>query len=453
MTNLVQKYNIPGPRYTSYPTVPYWDLESFSGRQWQNTLIKNFNESNEEEGISLYIHLPFCESLCTFCGCHKRITKRHEVENPYISDVLKEWKLYCDLFETKPRIKELHLGGGTPTFFSPENLTRLINGIFTSATRAENYEFSFEGHPNNTTKEHLKALYDVGFRRVSYGVQDYNKKVQLAIHRLQPFENVKNVTQWAREIGYTSVGHDIIFGLPFQTKEDVAETILKTKELMPDRLAFYSYAHVPWLKGNGQRGYKDSDLPTAEEKREQYEMGKTLLAEVGYSEIGMDHFSLKTDSLFKAMENGILHRNFMGYTASKTRVMVGLGISSISDSWDSFAQNVKSLEEYHHLVESNIIPIYRGHILTEEDRVIRRHILNLMCKFRTSWENENERFDELDEVKDKLKEMALDGLVEIVSNGIYVTEKGRPFVRNVCMAFDLFLHRKAPDTRLFSMTI
>ena len=453
MTNLVQKYNIPGPRYTSYPTVPYWDLESFSGRQWQNTLIKNFNESNEEEGISLYIHLPFCESLCTFCGCHKRITKRHEVENPYISDVLKEWKLYCDLFETKPRIKELHLGGGTPTFFSPENLTRLINGIFTSATRAENYEFSFEGHPNNTTKEHLKALYDVGFRRVSYGVQDYNKKVQLAIHRLQPFENVKNVTQWAREIGYTSVGHDIIFGLPFQTKEDVAETILKTKELMPDRLAFYSYAHVPWLKGNGQRGYKDSDLPTAEEKREQYEMGKTLLAEVGYSEIGMDHFSLKTDSLFKAMENGTLHRNFMGYTASKTRVMVGLGISSISDSWDSFAQNVKSLEEYHHLVESNIIPIYRGHILTEEDRVIRRHILNLMCKFRTSWVNENERFDELDEVKDKLKEMALDGLVEIVSNGIYVTEKGRPFVRNVCMAFDLFLHRKAPDTRLFSMTI
>ena len=453
MTNLVQKYNIPGPRYTSYPTVPYWDLESFSGRQWESTLIKNFNESNGDEGISLYIHLPFCESLCTFCGCHKRITKRHEVENPYISDVLKEWKLYCDLFETKPRIKELHLGGGTPTFFSPDNLTRLINGIFTSATRADNYEFSFEGHPNNTTKEHLKALYDVGFRRVSFGVQDYNKKVQLAIHRLQPFENVKNVTQWAREIGYTSVGHDIIFGLPFQTKEDVAETILKTKELMPDRLAFYSYAHVPWLKGNGQRGYKDSDLPTAEEKREQYEMGKTLLAEVGYSEIGMDHFSLKTDSLFKAMENGTLHRNFMGYTASKTRVMVGLGISSISDSWDSFAQNVKSLEEYHHLVESNIIPIYRGHILTEEDRVIRQHILNLMCKFRTSWENENERFDELDEVKDKLKEMATDGLVEIGSYGIYVTEKGRPFVRNVCMAFDLFLHRKAPDTRLFSMTI
>jgi len=453
MTNLVQKYNIPGPRYTSYPTVPYWNLQTFSGKQWKSTLVDSFKASNDTEGISLYIHLPFCESLCTFCGCHKRITKRHEVENPYISNLLKEWELYCDLFGAKPRVKELHLGGGTPTFFSPENLTRLINGIFKTATRAEDYEFSFEGHPNNTTKEHLKALFDVGFRRVSYGVQDYNKKVQLAIHRLQPFENVKNVTQWAREIGYTSVGHDIIFGLPFQTMEDVSQTILKTKELMPDRLAFYSYAHVPWLKGNGQRGYKDSDLPTAAEKRRQYEMGKELLGEVGYSEIGMDHFSLRTDSLYKAMESGSLHRNFMGYTASKTQVMVGLGVSSISDSWNSFAQNVKSLEEYAHLIENNIIPIYRGHILTEEDKIIRRHILNLMCQFKTRWKDESERFNELDEVKAKLYELEMDGLVFIDTNGIEVTKKGRPFVRNICMAFDLYLHRKAPDTRLFSMTI
>lgn len=453
MTNLVQKYNIPGPRYTSYPTVPYWNLQTFSGKQWKNTLVDSFKASNDTEGISLYIHLPFCESLCTFCGCHKRITKRHEVENPYISNLLREWKLYCDLFAAKPRVRELHLGGGTPTFFSPENLTRLINGIFNTATKAKDYEFSFEGHPNNTTREHLQALYDVGFRRVSYGVQDYNKKVQLAIHRLQPFENVKNVTKWAREIGYTSVGHDIIFGLPFQTMEEVSQTILKTKELMPDRLAFYSYAHVPWLKGNGQRGYKDSDLPTAAEKRRQYEMGKELLKEVGYSEIGMDHFSLKTDSLHKAMEMGSLHRNFMGYTASKTQVMVGLGVSSISDSWNSFAQNVKSLEEYAHLIENNIIPIYRGHILTEEDKIIRRHILNLMCQFKTSWKDGSERFKELNEVKAKLYELEMDGLVLIGSNGIEVTKKGRPFVRNICMAFDLYLHRKAPNTRLFSMTI
>ncbi|MFK5972383.1 MAG: oxygen-independent coproporphyrinogen III oxidase [Flavobacteriaceae bacterium] len=453
MCGLVQKYNIPGPRYTSYPTVPYWNMETFSGKLWRASLQRSFEESNVSEGVSLYIHLPFCESMCTFCGCHKRITKRHDVENPYITSVLKEWKIYCDLFSSKPIIKELHLGGGTPTFFSPENLQRLINGIFRLADKAVDYEFSFEGHPNNTTHEHLQALYDVGFRRVSYGVQDYNDTVQKAIHRVQPFENVKKVTTWAREIGYTSIGHDIIFGLPFQTIEHVEKTILKTKELMPDRLAFYSYAHVPWLKGNGQRGYKDTDLPSAEVKRIQYEKGKHLLAKVGYHEIGMDHFALKTDSLYVSMESGRLHRNFMGYTASKTRAMIGLGASSISDSWYGFAQNVKSIEEYQHLVENNIIPIYRGHILTDEDQIIRQHILNLMCRFETAWQNQEHYFSELESVLQRLQEMKLDGLVEITPAHLKVKEKGKPFIRNICMAFDVLLHRRAPETRLFSMTI
>ena len=453
MCSLVQKYNIPGPRYTSYPTVPYWDIANFSGKKWQATLQKSFSESNATEGISLYIHLPFCESMCTFCGCHKRITKRHEVEVPYLKTVLKEWQLYCDLFNEKPIIKELHLGGGTPTFFSPENLKYLINGIFKSAEKAVAYEFSFEGHPNNTTKEHLQALYEVGFRRVSFGVQDYNEKVQKAIHRVQPFENVKKVTAAAREIGYTSIGHDIIFGLPHQTIQDVEQTILKTKSLMPDRLAFYSYAHVPWLKGNGQRGYNEDDLPSASEKRSQYEKGKALLAEVGYHEIGMDHFALQTDSLFQAMETGSLHRNFMGYTASKTQLMIGLGASSISDSWYSFAQNVKSIEEYEHLVNSDIIPIYRGHILTEEDEIIRKHILNLMCHFETSFEEKENRFPDVDITLRKLEEIKNDNLIEIKNNKIRVTEKGRPFVRNICMAFDMHLYQKAPETRVFSMTI
>ncbi|QXP51471.1 oxygen-independent coproporphyrinogen III oxidase [Cellulophaga sp. HaHa_2_1] len=453
MCTLVQKYNVPGPRYTSYPTVPYWDITNFSGKKWESTLIESFDESNSSEGISLYIHLPFCESMCTFCGCHKRITKRHEVEVPYLKTVLKEWQLYCNLFSEKPRIKELHLGGGTPTFFSPENLEYLIKGIFKIANKADGYEFSFEGHPNNTTKEHLQALYNVGFRRVSFGVQDYNEKVQKAIHRVQPFENVKKVTEAAREIGYTSIGHDIIFGLPHQTMADVEETILKTKALMPDRLAFYSYAHVPWLKGNGQRGYNDADLPTAEEKRLQYEIGKKRLAEVGYEEIGMDHFALKADSLYRAMTSGTIHRNFMGYTASKTQLMVGLGASSISDSWYSFAQNVKSLEEYEHLVDNSIIPIYRGHILTDEDTVIRKHILNLMCKFETVFTATEIQDLELSGSFDKLAEMQADELLQLNAGKISVLEKGRPFIRNICMAFDMHLQRKAPETRLFSMTI
>ena len=453
MCTLVQKYNIPGPRYTSYPTVPYWNMDTFSGTKWKSTVRQSFIESNGSEGISLYIHLPFCESLCTFCGCHKRITKRHGVELPYIDTVLREWKLYIDLFPEKPTIKELHLGGGTPTFFSPEHLEILIEGIFKYANRAENYEFSFEGHPNNTSKAHLQTLYDLGFRRVSFGIQDYNETVQKAIHRIQPFENVKRVTDWAREIGYSSVGHDIIFGLPHQTMAHVEQTILKTKELMPDRLAFYSYAHVPWLKGNGQRGYKDADLPTAEEKRNQYEKGKQLLSKVGYHEIGMDHFALPTDGLFKSMKAGGLHRNFMGYTASKTQLMIGLGASSISDSWYSFSQNVKSLEEYKHLVENDIIPIYRGHILTDEDQMIRKHILNLMCRFETSWHGETENSPYYKKVVERLGEMELDGLVECTPEKVRVTDEGRPFVRNICMAFDAHLHRKAPETRLFSMTI
>lgn len=453
MCNLVQKYNIPGPRYTSYPTVPYWNLDSFSGKKWEASVRKSFDASNATEGISLYIHLPFCESMCTFCGCHKRITKRHDVELPYIKAILREWKLYRNLFSKRPRIKELHLGGGTPTFFSPENLKFLIDGILRWADKAPDYEFSFEGHPNNTTREHLQALFDVGFTRVSYGVQDYNATVQQAIHRVQPFEHVKQVTEWAREIGYTSVGHDIIFGLPFQTMAHVEATLLKTKELMPDRLAFYSYAHVPWMKGNGQRGFKDDDLPSAEEKRMQYEKGKSLLADVGYHEIGMDHFALKTDSLYQSTESGTLHRNFMGYTASKTHLMVGLGASSISDSWYGFAQNVKSLEEYRHLVENDIIPIFRGHMLTDEDQIIRRHILNLMCRFETSWDAYKLHFSEIDQVLKRLGEMETDGLLVIGANTLKITEKGRPFVRNICMAFDVLLHRKAPETRLFSMTI
>lgn len=451
--SIVQKYNVPGPRYTSYPTVPYWEEEKFHLEDWKRTLLQSFKESNATEGISLYIHLPFCESLCTFCGCNKRITKRHEVEDPYITAVIKEWKLYCDLFPRKPIIKEIHLGGGTPTFFSPENLERLINGIFQYATKAEEHEFSFEGHPNNTTKQHLQKLYDLGFRRVSFGVQDYSPKVQEAIHRIQPFHNVAKVTFWAKEIGYTSIGHDLIFGLPFQTLADVKDTIDKTKSLQPDRLAFYSYAHVPWIKGNGQRGFKDEDLPKDDEKRMLYEEGKKQLAQNGYHEIGMDHFALENDSMFTSFKEGKLHRNFMGYTASKTQLMIGLGVSSISDSWYSFAQNEKTIEDYYTHLTDNQLPIFRGHVLTPEDLIIRRHILNLMCQFTTSWKDKALDFPELPSVLASLEEMQDDGFLTIQDDTITVTEKGKPFVRNICMAFDLRLIRKAPETKLFSMTI
>ncbi len=290
------------------------------------------------------------------------------MEIPYIKALLKEWELYRRIFPGRPVIRELHLGGGTPTFFAPENLTTLLEGIFRHADRAPDWEFSFEGHPGNTTREHLKVLYKAGFRRVSYGVQDYNETVQRAINRIQPFEQVAEITRISREEGFTSVGHDIIYGLPFQTVADVEETLRKTARIKPDRIAFYSYAHVPWIKGIGQRGFQDSDLPRPDEKRKQYELGKRMLGAAGYADIGMDHYALPSDGLYRAMKTGGLHRNFMGYTVSRTQLMVGLGVSSIGDSWYGFAQNVKNIEEYEDLVSRDIIPVYRGHMLSEEDQ-------------------------------------------------------------------------------------
>lgn len=450
--SLIQKYNIPGPRYTSYPTVPYWQEETFSKSLWIDSVKKQFNLSNNSEGLSLYIHLPFCESLCTFCGCHKRITKRHEVEHPYIWAVLKEWDLYLEIFGEKPIIKEIHLGGGTPTFFSAENLHKLVTGILEKSELANDYEFSFEGHPNNTTKEHLQTLYDLGFRRVSFGVQDYSEKIQKAINRIQPYQQVAKVTYWAKEIGYTSVNHDLIFGLPFQTLDHVVDTIEKTNALNPDRLAFYSYAHVPWIKGNGQRGFADEDVPKDEQKRQLYEEGKKLLSLNGFEEIGMDHFAKSTDGMYHAFNAGKLNRNFMGYTTTNTRLLIGLGMSSISDSWFGFAQNEKDLETYYKTIENNELPVFKGHILNQEDLIIRQHILNIMCRFETTFD-ENSKFSELVDVLSSLEEMQNDGLVITSRNKLIVTEKGKAFVRNICMAFDLRLMRNKPSTKVFSMTV
>lgn len=450
--DLIQKYNVPGPRYTSYPTVPFWDAEGIALQDWKNSVIQSFNESNDSEGISLYIHLPFCESLCTFCACHKRITKRHEVEEPYLDTVLKEWNLYCDFLEERPKIREIHLGGGTPTFFSAENLKKLVEGVFKRADKYHTFELSYEGHPNYTSEKQLQTLYDLGSRRNSFGIQDYDPKVQKAIHRVQSFAQVQKVHELSRKIGYESISHDLIFGLPFQTEESIRNTIKNTIALKPDRIAYYSYAHVPWIKGVGQRGFDENDLPRDDEKRYLYELGKQLFFEAGYVEIGMDHFALPTDSLYQTLKNKTLHRNFMGYTAGKTKLMIGLGMSAISDSWYGFAQNEKSVENYQDIVNKGMIPIFRGHKLTQSDLIIRQHILNLMCNLETKWIYGLDKGLK-EEILSRLVEMDEDGLLEISENKLQVKEEGRMFVRNVCMAFDLRLIDNKPQTRIFSMTI
>lgn len=452
MQSLIQKYNVQGPRYTSYPTVPYWNTIPPTQDEWKNEVRKSFITTNDSEGISIYIHLPFCESLCTYCGCNTRITINHAVEEPYINALIKEWQMYLQIFESKPNIKEIHLGGGTPTFFSAENLKKLISTIVATSNVLPDAEFSFEAHPNNTHLCHLKTMYDLGFKRISLGIQDFNEVVQDAINRKQSFEQVKSITQLAREVGYTSVNFDLIYGLPFQTVESVKDAVEKTIALKPDRIAFYSYAHVPWLKP-GQRKYSEKDLPGGEDKRALYELGRQLFEKAEYVEIGMDHFALKTDSLYMAEKNGNLHRNFMGYTAGKTHLMVGLGVSSISDAWTAFAQNVKTVEEYYTRIEKNELPIFKGHLLNSEDLMLRQHILNIMCRLTTSWKNKEQQCEAVYNALEMLDEMEEDKLLIRKNQSLIVTEKGRSFIRNICMAFDARLHKNKPETTLFSQTV
>ncbi|QKJ33004.1 oxygen-independent coproporphyrinogen III oxidase [Mucilaginibacter mali] len=448
---LADKYNVPVPRYTSYPTMPYWDLGTFAHQGWEDSVRLSFSESNEGSGISLYIHLPFCESLCTYCGCNTRITKNHGVEEPYIAAVLKEWGLYLQIFGGTPIIRELHLGGGTPTFFSPENLRLMISGILKDAIIHRKAEFSFEAHPANTTADHLQVLFDLGFRRLSLGIQDFDPRVQFIINRHQSVEQVRTVTTQARSIGYTSINYDLIYGLPHQNLEGLINTMKIVAGLKPDRIAFYSYAHVPWIKP-GQRRFSEADLPNPEQKGKLQEIGRSLLLSYGYQEVGMDHFALPADELFTAERDGRLHRNFMGYTEQHTQLLVGLGVSSISDSWYAFAQNVKTLEEYLTLTNEGKLPVFKGHTLSEEDLQIRRHILNIMCKQHTGWEAELIAGG-LPEALKRLEPLEADGLVIVSDRGLQVTETGKRFLRNICLCFDARLWADKPATQLFSMAI
>ena len=447
-SELIKKYNVAAPRYTSYPTVPYWQTELWTEAKWLKTVQKSYIQT-AEVGISLYIHLPFCESLCTYCGCNTRITKNHAVELPYVEAVLKEWDMYREHLAERPKIKEIHLGGGTPTFFSAENLKMLLERLLEKAEVAEGAEFSFEAHPANTTLEHLETLYKLGFRRLSLGVQDFDPKVQEIINRKQSVEQVREVTDNARKLGYTSINYDLIYGLPLQKQSSVIDTINKVNALKPDRIAFYSYAHVPWIKP-GQRRFTEADLPEDEEKRALYEIGREMFLQAGYYDIGMDHFALETDSLYKAEQTQSLHRNFMGYTHQFTQLSIGLGVSSISDSWSGFAQNVKKLETYLGLIQTDTFPLMKGHILTDEDLSMRVHILNIMCKGTTSWLFED-RFDQ--SVIDRLKPLENDGLIEIHDDTLTITPIGKAFLRNICMAFDMRLWENKPESQLFSMAV
>ena len=448
---LVRKYNQPLPRYTSYPTVPVWN-DRLALEEWKHIFTKRFAEQNHVNGISLYIHLPFCESLCTYCGCNKKITTNHSVEEEYLLAIEKEWNLYRQLMKQIPVIRELHLGGGTPTFFSPKNLKRLLTFITKSSIIHPRHEFSIEGHPNNTTTAHLQMLYNLGFRRISYGVQDNDPEVQRVINRIQPVENVRKATEEARRIGFTSVNYDLIYGLPLQTLESIERTIKEVIELKPDRIAFYSYAHVPWTS-RAQRLFDENDLPNAEMKIQLYLKGKELLTAAGYADIGMDHFAMPHDDLYKARESGKLHRNFMGYTTQNAGMLLGLGVSSISDTGNAFAQNEKTLHDYYAAVNAGALATKKGYILSEEDNAFRQYILDISCNGQTRFKEEHSPLLQA-YVFPVLELLKQDGLVNFDQSGVELTKQGHYFIRVVCSAFDLYLQRGMKgEKQVFSQAI
>ncbi len=311
----------------------------------------------------------------------------------------------------------------------------MLGKIFAKAQLGKNAELSFEAHPNSTSYEHLKTLFDLGFRRLSVGIQDFDPKVQYIINRPQSFEQTKKVFDEARQLGYESINADIIYGLPFQTPESISLTIKHIQTLMPERIAFYSYAHVPW-KSPAQRRYTEADLPQAEEKRRLYEIGREMLEHSGYKEIGMDHFALPTDPLYQALQNQTLHRNFMGYTTQSTDLLIGLGVSSIGDSGLGFAQNIKEVEQYQETVGKGELPVWKGHSLDTEDRILRKHIMNLMCKGETAWERPQLYTHFLPEALEKLKSLEADKLVDLREKSVKITDLGKIFLRNIAMQFD-----------------
>lgn len=450
-SKLLSRWNTNAPRYTSYPTILQWQ-NMLEQEEWADEVQFTFNHLTLDDSISLYIHLPYCESLCTYCGCNKHITINHAVEEPYIDAVLKEWNMYRNLFDRSPVIRELHLGGGTPTFFSPKNLSRLVEQIFCTATRHPESILSIEVHPGNTTLEHLQTLYSIGFRRISIGVQDFDPVVQKAINRVQTFECVRMVTQNARRIGFHSVNFDLIYGLPKQNKEGLSKTFHLTQQLRPNRIAFYSYAHVPWVKPS-QRSFTEGDLPNTKEKIALYEHGRSLLEKYGYLEIGMDHFSLPDDDLNIAATEHKLHRNFMGYTTAPSKLLIGLGVSAISDTWLAYIQNEKTIKLYLKAIHSNQFPIFRAHLQRTEDILIRKHILDLMCNYSTKWYNPTSNRNLYKVVRERLSQHVNDGLVEINDEGILVTNIGKTFLRNICTAFDQRLYATPSKENLFSRVV
>jgi len=449
----LEKYNRPGPRYTSYPTAPVWqdnfgpdDLEQFYA-----------SANAARTPVSLYMHLPFCESLCLFCACNVVITKDHSVAPPYIQTLEREIEHISHFVSRDRQVVQFHWGGGTPTYLTPPQMEQLFRFTAERFTFAPDAEIGIEIDPRVTTRAHLETLRQLGFNRLSMGIQDFHPEVQQAIHRVQPLEMTRDLILAARELGFDSINVDLIYGLPLQTAERFANTVEQVVALSPDRVAMFSYAHVPWLRK--QQGALATRLPEGIEKFRIFRAGLEHFLDAGYLYIGMDHFARPGDELAVAQRNRTLHRNFQGYTTKAGADLYGMGVSSISGIGACYAQNDRDVAQYRKLIESRGIATMRGYRLSEDDLLRRTVISRILCHgvlHKSEIETEfGIDFDHTFATEiAKLESFVSDGLVEFDGDWIRTSLLGRIFIRNIAMVFDPYLEKQKLESRpLFSKTL
>ncbi|MDR2874646.1 MAG: oxygen-independent coproporphyrinogen III oxidase [Methylobacillus sp.] len=453
-TTLLHKYCKAGPRYTSYPTAPYFH-ESFGSAQWEEALRASQGRGRD---ISLYAHIPFCDTLCYYCGCNMIATKDYSKAAAYLEVLFREIDRVASLTDPHRKVRQLHWGGGTPTYLQPDDMRRLYDHLANRFTIAPDAEIGCEMDPRELTREHLRALRQSGFNRVSLGVQDLENQVQVAVNRVQPEALIREVYDWIREEGFESINFDLMVGLPHQTVDTFARTLDKVIEMAPDRFAVFNYAHVPWMKKH-QKLIAEETLPQLEQRLALQKLTLEKLTDAGYVYIGMDHFARPDDELVKAQKSKTLYRNFQGYTTHKNCDILAFGASAISQTDDVYAQNEKVLSDYRRKVEANQLPTERGLHIAPEDRLRREAITHIMCDleldkaaFGREW---NINFDThfADALHD-LEDMQADGLVRLGAETIHVTEAGRVFLRNIAMAFDGYLRQPAAENKpRYSRTI
>lgn len=440
--DLVKKYNKPGPRYTSYPTAPHFS-ESVGQDIWDEHI--RLNNSNSDRDLSLYYHLPFCDTLCWFCGCTVVVTRKQEQIETYINSLFKEIDLIKRRLHPDRNVTQIHFGGGTPTYLSPDQIRRFGNKLKQSFKLAADAEIGTEMDPRELTEEHIQALAEAGFNRASMGVQDFDPKVQKAVNRINSFDMVAQVIEWIRSNNFHSLNLDLIYGLPHQTRDTFEKTIDKILILNPDRLAVFNYAHVPWIKPH-QKLIKEEHLPVPEEKLLMLKMIIERLTSAGYVYIGMDHFAKANDELTLAQKNKSLQRNFQGYSTKSGADIYAMGMSSISQLDGIYAQNYKELPTYYDRITVHQLAIEKGYVLSEDDKIRRDTIMRLMCDLELDFTNMSKRLgiDFAHYFRDSLERMDTferDGLLIHEADKITMTDTGRLFLRNVAMEFDSYLEK------------